>query len=133
MVSELTTSQAAEAATLRLLGSVAAPTAIFSAQNLITIGVVHALRKLGRQHDVAVVGFDDVDLADLIDPGITVIAQQAAAIGRAAADRMFEQLDARGVHGRLAPIDSVLPVDLICRGSGEIRPPHAGRIGPTPS
>ena len=122
---DLTTPQAAEAAVLSLLSSPTAPTAIFSAQNRITVGAVHALRKLGRQHDVALVGFDDVELADLIDPGITVVAQRPAAMGQAAAERLFEQLDARGPRGLLPAVDTLLPVDLICRGSGEIRPPTA--------
>lgn len=121
-MSDLTTPQAAEATVLELLGSPTAPTAIFSAQNRITVGAVHALRKLGRQHDVALVGFDDVELADLIDPGITVVAQRPAAIGQAAAERLFEQLDARRAGDPLPAVDAVLPVDLVCRGSGEIRP-----------
>ena len=55
---------------------------IFSSQNLVTIGVIHALRELGRHHDTALVGFDDVPLADLLEPGITVVAQDPQRIGR---------------------------------------------------
>ena len=38
-------------------------------QNLITIGAIRALRERGRQHEVALVGFDDVMLADMVEPG----------------------------------------------------------------
>ncbi len=45
------------------------PTALFTSQNLISIGAVRALHDLGLQHEVAMVGFDDVVLADAVDPG----------------------------------------------------------------
>ena len=61
------------------------PTAIFSGQNLITMGTVRALREPASQHRVALVGFDDFLLADLLDPAITVVAQDARAIGHLAA------------------------------------------------
>ncbi len=43
--------------------------ALFTSQNLVTIGAIRALRELRRQHEVALVGFDDFLLADLLDPG----------------------------------------------------------------
>ena len=119
IVADLSDQDAAERAVMSLLGSPDAPTAIVSGQNLITVGAVHALRKLGRHHDVALVGFDDVELADLMDPGISVVAQRPVEIGRVAADRLFASLDA---GERLAPEPIIVPVDLIPRGSGEIRP-----------
>lgn len=120
IVADLSDQEAAERAVMALLGAPDAPTAIVSGQNLITIGAVHALRKLGRHHDVALVGFDDVELADLLDPGLTAVAQRPHEIGRAAAERLFTALDA---GNRLDPTRIVIPVDLIPRGSGEIRPP----------
>ena len=69
------------------------PTAIFSSQNLVTIGAIRALRELGRHHDIALVGFDDIALADLLDPGITVIAQDPQRIGRDRRRARFARLD----------------------------------------
>jgi LacI family transcriptional regulator len=115
---ELADSAAARAATHGLLGSDNPPTAVFAAQNLITIGAVEALHARGRQHSVALVGFDDVTLADAIDPGLTVVAQDAAALGRTAAELLFARLD--GESGRSRTV--VLPTRLIPRGSGEIAP-----------
>jgi LacI family transcriptional regulator len=94
------------------------PTAIFSAQNLITVGAYRALRRLGMHHTVALVGFDDVELADLLEPGLTVIAQDAARIGHLAAERIFARLD----DPALEPQTFVVPTVLIPRGSGEIAP-----------
>jgi LacI family transcriptional regulator len=95
------------------------PTGIVSGQNLITVGALHALRQLGRQRDVALIGFDDVELGDLLDPGLSVVAQRPQEIGQAAALRLFESLDA---GHRAAQESIVVPVDLIPRGSGESRP-----------
>lgn len=91
-------------------------TAIFAGNNRVTVTVVRVLTEHDRP--VALVGFDDFELADLLSPGITVIAQDAAQLGRTAAQRLFERLD--GVGHR--PERFVLPTRLIARGSGEIRP-----------
>jgi len=94
------------------------PTAFFTGQNLLTIGGVHALRNAGRERDIALIGFDDISLADLLDPAISVIAQDPQALGHAAADQLFRRLD-----GDTAPaVHRVIPVSLIARGSGEIPP-----------
>jgi len=92
------------------------PTAVFTAQNLITIGAVRALQQLGRQHDVALVGFDDVVLADLLQPPVTVVAQDPAALGRTAAELLFGRL----AGDRSPPRHIVVPTRLVPRGSGEI-------------
>jgi LacI family transcriptional regulator len=99
------------------------PTALFAGQNMITIGVVHALRELNLHRTVALVGFDDIPMADLLEPAVTVLAQDASAIGRQAAAALFERLD-----GSTAPTRThVIPVTLIERGSGEIPGPHKTR------
>ena len=69
------------------------PTAIFAAQNLVTIGVVRGLRSARKHHDIALVGFDDVPMSDLLDPTITVLARDPTAIGRQAATALFARLD----------------------------------------
>ncbi|WP_307218967.1 LacI family DNA-binding transcriptional regulator [Microbacterium sp. SORGH_AS_0888] len=122
-VSGLDTAEAAHAAVLELFAAASPPTAIFSAQNDITVGVLHALRRLGLQREVAVIGFDDVELGDLMEPGVSVVAQRPGEIGRSAAERMFARLEAVRSDATIAPVDIVLPVDLIARGSGEIAPP----------
>ncbi|MBF4572164.1 LacI family DNA-binding transcriptional regulator [Herbiconiux sp. VKM Ac-1786] len=108
----------AESAVRSLLALDDPPTAIFSAQNLITIGAITALRAHGVSDRVALVGFDDVPMASLLSPAVTVIAQDPSAIGALAARRIFERLDGETEAAR----DFVVPTRLIERGSGEIRP-----------
>jgi LacI family transcriptional regulator len=108
----------AEAAALELLRASHPPTALFTGQNLVTIGAFRALRHLGLHKKVALIGFDDILLADLLEPGITVIAQDPAAIGRTAAELMFRRVDG----DRSATEHKVVATHLIVRGSGEIRP-----------
>lgn len=109
-------SERATVLTRELLAAADPPTAIFSAQNLITMGAVRALHELGAEHRVALVGFDDIELADLVNPGITTIAQDAPLIGRIAADMLLARLDGDGSDWRT----EVVPVEMIERGSGEI-------------
>jgi fructose transport system ATP-binding protein len=108
----------AEAAAAELLQADDPPTALFTAQNLVTIGALRALRRLGHEHRVALVGFDDIDLAEMLEPAVTVIAQNPAALGRAAAELLFRRLDGDDSP----PEHVVVDVELIARGSGEIPP-----------
>jgi len=99
------------------------PTAVFAGNNLIAVGVVALLRRRNLQHRVAFVGFDDLDLAEAVDPPLTVIEQDPRAIGRLAAEKVFARL----ADGQAAVNDIVVPVQLIPRGSGEIPGPFAGK------
>ncbi|MEV0564057.1 LacI family DNA-binding transcriptional regulator [Dactylosporangium sp. NPDC050588] len=116
---DLHTTEAAEAAFGRLLDSATPPTACFSAQNLITIGAIRALRARGLQHRVAVVGFDDFPLADLLEPAVTVVSQDPYRMGRVAADILFRRLDGEDWE----PTTHLVETRLIVRGSGELPPP----------
>jgi len=93
VVENVHTEREAEQAVHRLLAGNRPPTALFTAQNLVTIGAIRALRALRRQHAVALVGFDDFPLADLLEPGVTVVAQDPAALGRHAAELLFARLE----------------------------------------
>ncbi len=115
---ELHDSAAAAEATRELVTGPAAPTAVFTAQNLITIGAVQRLRQLGLHRRTALVGFDDLPLADAVEPGLTVVAQDAAELGRATAELLFARLD--GDEGPTRRV--VVPTTLIARGSGELAP-----------
>jgi LacI family transcriptional regulator len=71
------------------------------------------------QWKVAIAGFDDVVLGDLVEPGITVVAQDPYALGRHAGELLFSRLE--GSEGE--PRRVVVPTQLIARGSGELPPP----------
>jgi LacI family transcriptional regulator len=112
---DLHSAQAAEAA-VRSLMLDGAPSALFTTQNLITIGALRALRDLGMHERVALVGFDDFLLADLLQPAITVVAQDPAAIGETACEILFGRMDG----DTTPPRTHTIPTRLIARGSGEI-------------
>ncbi len=93
------------------------PTAIFSANNLLTRRVLHSLQALDiyPPKKIALVGFDDFETADLIRPGITVVRQPSELLGRRAAETLLARLGS-GVQTKAAK-RTILPVDLIVRGS----------------
>lgn len=81
---------------------------------------IAVLRQLGPHaaSRIAIVGFDEVPLADLLQPALTVVAQDTATIGRTA----VELLRAR-IADPTRPVQTVVvPVNLKIRGSGEVRP-----------
>ena len=95
------------------------PTAVFACRNILSIGAIRALRDLDLSHQVALVGFDDFPLADLMTPSLTVVRQNVREIGRRAAERLFQRIE-----GDTSPPIRIMTVPtLVPRGSGEIRPP----------
>jgi LacI family transcriptional regulator len=116
-------STSAYQAALDVLAQTPSPTALVCGNNLITAGTVHAMQKLGVRDRVAVIGFDDLELADLLQPALTVVAQDIAGLGRHAAALLFRRLQQPG--GRYERTS--VPVTLISRGSGEIAVPNASK------
>ncbi len=96
---------------LRLLDLPDPPTAVFAASDTQAMGILRAARDHGLSvpHDLAVIGFDDLDIADYI--GLTTIRQSLEESGRVAVELLFAHL-----AGRARPPQSVwLPLTLICR------------------
>ena len=116
VVGGLRTDSDAAAALGRLLALPNPPTAVFAGRNTITLGAVRTLRAAGLSRSVALVGFDDVMAADLLDPPVTTIRQDAATEGHRAVEILLARLD-----GDPSPIfTEILPTELVVRGSGEI-------------
>ena len=106
----------AESATAarELLAGKDPPTAFFGLNNRITLGILEALAH--RRDHIAVLGFDDFELAPLL--GVSVIAHDPVDLGRRAAETALDRLAGRsGV-----PQQIVLPTRFIPRGSGEVLP-----------
>ncbi|MEP6817840.1 MAG: substrate-binding domain-containing protein [Marmoricola sp.] len=116
---DLRTSAQAQAALLELLDHDDPPTAVFASQNLITIGAIRALRQRGLQRTFALVGFDDISLADLLDLPVTLVVQDVEAMGKLAAELLFGRLDGDRSPMRQHAVDT----RLVPRGSGEIPAP----------
>ena len=70
------------------------PTAIFGANNFITIGIIKALHdlKIDVPGDVSVVGFDDLPESMLVNPFITVARQPAYEMGRIATELLLKRI-----------------------------------------
>ena len=90
------------------------PTAIFSGNNRHTVGALRALR--GLEREIALVGFDDFELADLLAMPTTVVRHDSHELGRRAAELAFMRLDGDGGPPRRV----VVPTELVARGSGEV-------------
>ncbi len=91
------------------------PTAILSSNARSSMALVPAL----RDHELAVVGFGDFPMADMLDPAMTVIDQDPYALGTLAAQRVFDRLAHPGRRYRRR---TVLPVALVERASCRCAP-----------
>ncbi|HKB29271.1 MAG TPA: LacI family DNA-binding transcriptional regulator [Streptosporangiaceae bacterium] len=100
----------------RMLAAPTPVTALLCGNNRISVIVLRELATRGVP--VAIVGFDDFELADLLTPGVTVVAQDPAQMGHIAAELLFRRLS--GEEGPARRIE--LPTRLLIRGSGEIPP-----------
>ena len=104
-----------------------APTAVFSSNIPCTMALVQALQRAERT-DIAVVGFGDFPMAAALTPAVTVVDQDPARLGHIAVERLLQRLEDPRTEPRRR---TVLPVRLIPRGSGELRPrsgaAHSGR------
>ena len=109
----------AEIFTNELMDSDYPPSAIFASQNLISIGVMQALHRAGLQNTIALVGFDDIPMVELITPGLTAIIQDVSGLGKTAAELLFDRIDGEQLESQ----HRVLDVELVIRGSGEIQGP----------
>ena len=90
--------------------------AVIGANIFMTIGAIRALRrrKLNIPNDVALVSFNDLDLAAEIDPFLTVLSQPIYTMGRIAMGLLVDQIQQRGA----GPVrDVVLSPSLIVRRS----------------
>ena len=100
----------AEAHARSLLGQPSPPTAIFAASDLQAIGVLKGCEALGARvpDDVAVMGFDDVDLAEIV--GLTTIRQPLRASGERAADLLVSAIE-DGVHDPVEEVQALTVVE----------------------
>jgi LacI family transcriptional regulator len=118
VIRDLHSVQEAQDAASELLAADQVPTAFLTAQNYLSIGTSRALRFAGVEHQVAMIGYDDFEFADMLNPSVSVIAQDPREIGRLAATMLFTRIAEpdrpRSVH--------ILPSILTHRQSGDIRP-----------
>jgi LacI family transcriptional regulator len=104
------------------------PTAFFTANNLTTRYVLRALLESGIHvpEQVALIGFDDFELAEILHPTLTVVRQPASELGHVAANLLFDRIK----RGEFPEEGNriVLPVELVIRRSCGCKTRH-GRAG----
>ncbi|SDS70325.1 transcriptional regulator, LacI family [Actinoplanes derwentensis] len=90
-------------------------TAVFAAGDEMAVGALRAAHEAGLRvpDDIAIIGFDDIEVAALVPPGLTTIAQDKTGIGTAAAEAIMTMLQGTAAQ----PEPTILPTDLIVRGS----------------
>jgi LacI family transcriptional regulator, galactose operon repressor len=103
------------AAMQRLLDRPEPPTAVFAASDLMAVGAIKAVEDAGLRcpEDVAVVGFDDIQIAELLNPALTTIRQDKRGLGTAAGRSLISLVEEPGA----APPVRLLPVELVVRRS----------------
>jgi LacI family transcriptional regulator len=95
------------------------PSAILSCNNLMTMGLLEAINASGLQigKDIAVVGFDDIPIATLMNPKLTVVSRPMQEMGEWAAKLLLDR-----IHNPDAAVRQILMrPHLIVRGSETVR------------
>ena len=87
--------------------------AIFAASDLLAISAIGAAHSLGRRvpEDLAVVGFDDIQLASYHHPALTTVRQDIRRGGTMLVEKLLQKLDGQEIES------TVLPVELVVRES----------------
>jgi len=95
------------------------PTAIFSLNHRTSVSMVQALTELeiNIPRDMALVGFDDFDLAAVLSPPLTTVAQSPVELARRSMALLFDRLNAAKDREPSSPAKILLPVKLIVRSS----------------
>ena len=91
------------------------PSAVIAYNDVMAIGVIKGMRRAGVQvpDDVSVIGFDNIALAEIVDPGLTTVAAPLRAMGIIGVKNLLAAIG--GATPNREPI--VLPVKLVVRGS----------------
>lgn len=121
-----------QAAMHRLLELADPPTAVFAASDMMAMGAIRAAAEAGRRvpQDIAIVGFDDIVAASLVQPRLTTVRQDKDGFGAAAAHALIGIIE----HPELAPPIVTLPTELVVREScgATVSPPgHTKGVGRT--
>lgn len=78
----------------RLLAMPEPPSGIVVGNDAMMVGVLHAARERGVRigRDIAIVGYDDAEWSDLVDPPLTTMAQPVEEIGRRAVRALLARI-----------------------------------------
>ncbi|HYQ85750.1 MAG TPA: LacI family DNA-binding transcriptional regulator [Bacteroidota bacterium] len=103
----------------RILNQGGKPTAVFAANDAMAIGCMNYLKATGIRipEDIAIVGFDDIDLSSHVDPPLSTVKVFTEEMGKIAIRRIVEMIKEKTQH-----VFTVhLPVELVVRASSAPR------------
>jgi LacI family repressor for deo operon, udp, cdd, tsx, nupC, and nupG len=114
-----------ERAMSSLLSAKQPPTAVFAMSDEMAFGALRAIRRAGLRcpEDVSVVGFDDHEMAEMLD--LTTVAQPVMEQGVLAVGHIMAEL-----RGEAAPSDELVMTHVVIRGTTAPPSPHPHRPGP---
>ena len=104
---------------LKLLRSAEPPTALFTLNNVTTLNVLQALQRenIRVPDEVAIIGFDDFEMAALLSVPLTAVRQPAAELGRSATRLLLDWIRSRSPDLRAVNQRILLPTELVIRRS----------------
>lgn len=90
-------------------------TGIVAAADILAIGAIKGLFEAGKRvpTDYSIVGFDDVEVAQYLTPGLTTVRQQISQKGQRAVELLLKHIE----DPTLPKQEEILPLQLITRGS----------------
>jgi LacI family transcriptional regulator len=104
-----------------LLESADIPNGVFAYSDLIAIGAMRAIREKGLHipRDIAVVGYDDIELSSYLEVRLTTVRQPCFEIGKRAAEELIHYLENKNKEsmGDKKPVHILLQPELVIRDS----------------
>jgi LacI family transcriptional regulator len=101
----------AERAVAAVLGAGHAPRVIVAANDESAFGALNAVRKrgLGVPKDIAVAGFDGLDISSWLYPSLTTLKFDRRSLGRTMADRILDEIEGKASGGGTV----MIPLELV--------------------
>lgn len=106
----------------KILNSKLKPTAIFSCNNLMTLGVLKALRELNLKtpNDISLIGFDDIEVLDILGLNISAVSRPTVDMGKIAMEILIQQFNKKDKRKDNLVNRIILIPQLILRGSEKL-------------
>lgn len=100
----------------RLISDYSDVTAVFTHNDVMAFGALKAFAEVGRRvpDQISIVGFDNVEISQMVQPALTTIDQPKYGIGKAAVEVLFAL---RGMPKSAKPIHRIFGVNLVERQS----------------
>ncbi len=101
----------------RILQGRELPTALFAIGDLMAIGCIEAIQQAGLRvpHDISVIGFDDISLAESHNPPLTTVRQSMVHMGERAAKALIQLIENPNVTPSVITLDAELVIRDTCR------------------